>query len=152
MGSFLTRFVDSAARAFLLIPCLLICLSCATPFPIERLEEGMTADSVREAVGEPEAIEAEPGGTMSSWAYGYKEFDLLTTLFALPWTPFVPVLSLLPNLEWDDFYTQPTVVTLHFEEDQLARWEVIERGYGYAPGPDHGAIMRQQDQDIGHGH
>ena len=43
MRSFLTRIVDSAVRAVLLIPCLLLCVSCATPFPIESLEKGMTA-------------------------------------------------------------------------------------------------------------
>ena len=44
------------ARSFLLVPCLLVCLACVTPFPIENLEEGMTKETVREAYGEPEAI------------------------------------------------------------------------------------------------
>ena len=42
-------------RSFLLLPCLLICLACATPFPIESLEEGMTAEAVRAEFGEPES-------------------------------------------------------------------------------------------------
>ena len=39
-------------RSFLLVPCLLICLACATPtptpFPIEKLAKGMTTETVRE--------------------------------------------------------------------------------------------------------
>ena len=50
MRFFLTRFVDSVARAVLLIPCLLIGLACATPFPTENLEVGMTAETVRESL------------------------------------------------------------------------------------------------------
>ena len=55
MRSFPTRLVDSAAEV-LLIPCLLLLLACATPFPIESLEEGMTTQTVRESFGEPEYI------------------------------------------------------------------------------------------------
>ena len=47
--SFLTRLANSVTRTVLLIPCLLICLACATPFPIEDLEEGMTDETVRES-------------------------------------------------------------------------------------------------------
>ena len=45
----LTRLVDSATRAVLLIPCLLICLACATPFPFEKLEEGISCRRVARA-------------------------------------------------------------------------------------------------------
>ena len=40
-------------RAFLLAPCLLLCLSCVTPFPFENLEMGMTMEQVVESFGEP---------------------------------------------------------------------------------------------------
>ena len=70
--SFLTRLIDSAARAVLLIPCLLICVACATPFPLESLEEGMTTGTVRENFGEPEAI-SWPGRAESSWRYVHEE-------------------------------------------------------------------------------
>ena len=40
-------------RSFLLAPCLLICLACATPFPYEKLQKDMTADGVRQTFGEP---------------------------------------------------------------------------------------------------
>ena len=40
-------------RSFLLAPCLLISLACATPFPLENLEEGMTMVQATEAFGEP---------------------------------------------------------------------------------------------------
>ena len=69
MRSFLTRLVNSTARDVLLVPGLLICLACATPFPIESLEEGMTAETVRESFGAPEAIETNPEGMESSWTY-----------------------------------------------------------------------------------
>ncbi len=42
MRSFLTRFPSSLTGVVLLIPCLLFCLACATPFRVENLEEGMT--------------------------------------------------------------------------------------------------------------
>ena len=73
--SFLTRLVDSSARSILFAPCLLICLACATPFPIENLEEGMTTETVRENFGTPEAIETEPGGVESSWTYIHEELE-----------------------------------------------------------------------------
>jgi hypothetical protein len=60
MRSFPTRLVSSATRTVLLIPCLLICLVCATPFPIENLEEGMTTETVRERFGAPEAMGPHP--------------------------------------------------------------------------------------------
>ncbi len=56
MRSSLTRLVDSITRVVLLAPCLLICLACATPFPFEKLEKGMTTEAVRQEFGEPEAI------------------------------------------------------------------------------------------------
>ena len=127
MCFYLARRVDSVAWTVLVAPCLLMCLACATPFPIERLETGMTAEGVREAVGEPEAIEAQPGGTTSSWEYEHEEFDLLTTVVTLPWTPLFPALVVLFDIEWNDFYTQSREVILHFEEDHLARWEVLGR-------------------------
>ena len=48
MRSFLIRLANSVTRAALLVPCLLVCLACATPFPIDSLEEGMTHETVRE--------------------------------------------------------------------------------------------------------
>ena len=56
MRSFLTRFPNSRIGVVLPIPCLLICLACATPFAQWRLEEGMTQDEVRAAVGEPKSM------------------------------------------------------------------------------------------------
>ena len=57
--SFLTRLVDSVTRVVLLAPCLLICLACATPFPLENLEKGMTMEQATEAFGEPSSTNAE---------------------------------------------------------------------------------------------
>ncbi len=59
MRSFLTRFPNSFIGVVLLIPCLLICLACATPFPIESLEKGMTMEQATEAFGEPSSTNTE---------------------------------------------------------------------------------------------
>ena len=87
MRSFPTRLVDSAARV-LLLPCLLLFLACATPFPIESLEEGMRTETVRESFGEPEAIKTEPGGVESSWSYVHEQRFFLGTF--LSFSVFLP--------------------------------------------------------------
>ena len=51
--SFVTRFPNSLIDVVLLAPCLLICLACVTPFPLENLEKGMTMQQATEAFGEP---------------------------------------------------------------------------------------------------
>jgi len=55
MRSFLTPLIGSVTRTVLLAPCLLICLACATPFPFDHLEKGMTQREVRALVGEPKS-------------------------------------------------------------------------------------------------
>ncbi len=57
--SFLTCLVGSVTRVVLLAPCLLICLACATPFPLENLEKGMTMEQATEAFGGPSSTNAE---------------------------------------------------------------------------------------------
>jgi hypothetical protein len=68
MRPFLTRLANSLIGIVLLILCLLICLACATPFPVETLEEGMTPLAVQQAVGEPRFIA--PNGV---WIYTHEE-------------------------------------------------------------------------------
>ena len=46
-------------RSFLLVPCLLICLACATPFPLDSLEEGMTAETVSFVINSTKAVKSE---------------------------------------------------------------------------------------------
>ncbi len=46
-------------RSFLLLPCLLIGLACATQFPLDSLEEGMTMVQATEAFGEPSSTRME---------------------------------------------------------------------------------------------
>ena len=99
MRSYLTRLGDSFTRTVLLFPCQLICFACATPFPVENLEEGMTQETVREKFGEPEETEsAQPG--KSSWIYTNEEQDWFFTLF-----PLSPVMTLMiaamPGVPWD---------------------------------------------------
>ena len=69
---------------FLLLPCLLISLACATPFPIENLAEGMTMETVREKFGKPRAAEATPGGEVSCWTYWHEEQKWITTSLIIP--------------------------------------------------------------------
>jgi hypothetical protein len=83
-------------RSFLLAPYLLICLACATPFPFENLETGMTAETVSQKFGAPvvsgrgvkqassfppkagQVFLAPPGFiTFSTWTYIHEELDPL---------------------------------------------------------------------------
>ena len=58
----LALFRDANFTCVFLVPFLLICVCCATPFPIENLKEGMTMEAVRENFGEPKAEEADLWG------------------------------------------------------------------------------------------
>jgi hypothetical protein len=116
-------------RSFLLAPCLLICLACATPFPIESLEEGMTVETVREKFGEPVAIGVDPPFDASAgtfWAYMDQKLVISAVIIGWPWAPLFVAVSWLPNFEWNDPYMSTSDVVLHFEQEKLARWEVIE--------------------------
>ncbi len=113
-------------RSFLLAPCLLICLACATPFPIENLEDGMTTETVRENFGAPEAIETKPEGVESDWTYVHEEYDGFITSFFWPMAPLFVAASWLLNFEWDELYMNTSDVLLHFEDEKLVRWDVIE--------------------------
>ncbi len=75
-------------RSFLLAPCLLICLACATPtpFPIENLETGMTLEAVREKFGAP--IASGPGDVVSSWTYRHEERNWVHTVMS--YSVFLP--------------------------------------------------------------
>ena len=120
MRSFLTRLVSSAPRSLVLIPCLLVCLACATPFPVENLEEGMTPLEVRESVGEPRFIA--PNGV---WIYTHEEQEWVFTFF--PLTPlFIPLFAGLPDASWDEMYVIKGDVFLHFNDGKLWRWQVTE--------------------------
>ena len=151
MQSFPTRLVGSVARVALVTPCLLIGLACATPFPIENLEPGMTAESLRENFGEPRSVgmwpvESEPGDlllsfdtTTTSWTYVHEMQDWFSTFITS--TVFLPHCALLTAVtmpfgvdhdHWCSIGGKgiPTVaegtVVLYFEEENLVRWAVIE--------------------------
>ena len=119
MRSFLTRLVDSVTRTVLLVPCLLICLACATPFPFESLEEGMTADTVRERFGDPEAMEGWPV-TRACWSYKHEERIFL--LF--PLAPITSGWCVLIGLPWHCIWVDTSMVLLDFQEEKLVGWEV----------------------------
>jgi hypothetical protein len=108
------------ARSFLLVPCLLIGLACATPFPVENLKEGMMPLEVRQAVGEPRFIA--PNGV---WMYTHEEQEWVFTFF--PLTPFlIPLFAVLPDRRWDEAYVIKNDVFLHFQEEGLVYWQVTE--------------------------
>ena len=121
------------ARSFLLVPCLLIGLGCATPFPLDSLEEGMTTEAVREKFGAPEAISSEPGGMDSSWGYVNEEqnwfFTVISSTLFLPHCIFLTAATLPPGANGWCASALPTIekgkVVLHFEEENLVRWETL---------------------------
>ncbi len=97
-----TAFFVGWARCFvLLVPCLLLCLACATPFPFEKLEEGMTETAVRQAVGEPKAIHDE-----ETWTYAHEEWN------------------------WWLLRIDYWVVVLRFEDEKLTRWILMDSDGG----------------------
>ena len=130
--SFPTRFPNSLTRTVLLVPCLLICLSCATPFPIESLEKGMTAETARENFGAPEAIETKPEGVDTSWTY--VDEKQMWQMFIFPQAIIaIPILALISDTPWDYLYVTRRTVLLHFEDERLARWNVGE--FSWTPSP-----------------
>ena len=120
----LTRLANSVTRAVLLVPCLLSCLACATPFPIENLEEGMTAEAVREKFGEPKAMEGEPGATESCWSYVHDKQNWFGTLFFSWSLPIAVPLMAWVGCPWNALYVARNMVLLDFENEDLVRWEV----------------------------
>ncbi len=145
MRSFLTRFSNSLIGVVLLVPCLLICLACATPFPFQNLEEGMTAEMVRQKFGAPELIETNPRwdisdgpavltGVESSWTYVDEE--LLWGYFGFLVPPLllsIPICAAIPDTPWDCLYINTRPVLLHFEAEELVHWNVGE--FEWTPGP-----------------
>ena len=168
MRSSLSRLVGPVGRAVPLIPCLAICLACATPFPVDSLEEGMTTETVRENFGAPEAMETKPAGVESSWTYvdevqAWFLTVMSSTAFLPPCIIATAVAMPFGGEHWCDAVI-PTVekgeVVLHFEEEKLVRWEVIEpepvpvvsSGYNWNTGPTLAEQMResQRIKDIKH--
>ena len=177
MRSFLTRFPNSLIGVVLLVPCLLIGLACATPFPVENLEEGMTAETARENFGAPEAIGTEPGGVESSWTYLHEELEplplpvgpmpLRVAVASIWGVPFFLVFALVDvftdELYWDFMYVSRAPVVLQFEGEKLVRWEVLpdirDSGSGYQnpfpsmmPFPTKDSIHHAKGHKHHHGH
>ena len=132
MRSYLTRLVNSVTQVAPVTPCLLIGLACATPFPVENLEEGMTAEVVRESFGEPAAI-MKIGLVGANWGYVDEKQNWNETVASS--TLFLPVCALVTAVTmpfgWEHWCSAllPTVeegkVVLQFEWEKLARWEVF---------------------------
>ena len=130
-------------RSFFLAPCLLICLACATPLPIESLEAGMTYETVREKFGEPEAImvaaaareaygaifalgpETELGGVELYWSYVDEKQTWQSFLFP-QFVLLIPYFAAKPDTPWDAPYVNRRPVLLHFEAEKLVHWRVGE--------------------------
>ena len=161
MRSFPTRLVSSVSRSLLPAPCLLICLACATPFPIESLEEGMTTEMVREKFGEPDAIVSDPG--FAGWYYTYQKQNWLMTppspftFWILVGFPFILPFNLLdPEVRWYyPLFVYDVDLSLHFEEEKLARWEVIKPGSSDSYWNGNWELMQSMDSlhhQMGHTH
>ncbi len=135
-------------RSFLLAPCLLICLACATPFPLDSLEKGMTYETVRENFGEPESIETEPPfGVATFWTYAHEETFWQAFLFP-QFLLSIPICAAIPDVQWDCGYVSSRPLLLHFEEEKLARWEVIRPVYVddfTTDYPDYGHMFSERD-------
>lgn len=112
---------------------LLLCTGCATPFPFERLEAGMTPEAVRDALGPP----GETSEPDASWTYHDEEQLWVTSVFFS--TVFLPhsvvltgigalanALTEPPEYVYDWMYVRRRPVVLHFEDERLARWETLE--------------------------
>jgi hypothetical protein len=125
--SFLTRLFGSVTQTVRLVPCLLVCLACATPFPIENLEEGMTTETVREKFGAPKAMEvAGGGGGISCWTYWHEEQYWKASLLFFHGLLAIPINALRPGVTWDASYLVRNSVFLRFEEDKLVSWRALD--------------------------
>jgi hypothetical protein len=138
--SFLTRLFDSVTRVVLLVPCLLACLACATSFPIENLEEGMTHETVRAEFGEPESIEAKPGLFGDScWRYVHEEQSWLPTLLPLAWAVAlvaVPLQAAMPSKRWNEMFVEWRPVLVYFKAGKIVYSELIGPVGYYVGEPD----------------
>ena len=105
--------------------CLLLCYGCATAFPFERLEAGMTVDAAREGFGMPEAIETGPGGLESCWSYYHEEQNWPGILFLFPHLPITFLVMPCFGCPWHSPYIWRSVVLLDFDEEKLVRWELV---------------------------
>ncbi len=126
-------------RSFLLASCLLVCLACATPFPIEKLETGMTMETVREKFGAP--VETCSLDAKSSWIYLHEELDptpvsvgpmslrvAASSLWGVPlfWScPMHGVLTEVAGATWDCWYVGRNPVVISFEEKKIVHWETL---------------------------
>jgi hypothetical protein len=141
-------------RSFLLALCLLVCLACATPLPIESLEEGMAAGTVYERFGVPEDIEPGLQGVKMSWTY--VDENQFWPMFIFPQAILtIPVLAAIPDTPWDYFYVRRRQVLLHFEAEMLVGWSV--GAFSWTPTPYYGdpfwmhEMMRHPGHIHGHG-
>ncbi len=132
-------------RSFLLAPCLLICLACATPFPIENLEEGMTAETVRETFGEPK------GGVLSSSWWTYVDEKRMWPFILIP--PFmltIPVFTAIPDTPWDHIYVNRRPILLYFKAEELVYWDVGEFEWTPATAQETQELFRDPFKDAAH--
>lgn len=128
MRSFLTRLINGVGRVVLLVPCLLSCLACATPFRFENLKHRMPAEAVREKFGAAKATEAAAGTAEFCWTYWHEDQDWLQTFF--PFTLLsIPLAALAPGITWKAWYAPRSAVLLDFREEKLVRWEVVQSFY-----------------------
>jgi len=137
MRPFSSRLGGPAAQTLLPVLCVAIQLACATSFPVENLEEGMTAKTVLENFGEPKAIETNSlASARSSWPYVDQEQHWQMFIFP-QFLLSIPICALLPDVPWDYLYVLEGSVVLDFEAKKLVSWEVIEPVPSVSSGTDH---------------
>jgi hypothetical protein len=116
-------------RSFLLAPCLLVCLACATPLPIENLEQGMTTEAVREDFGEPQAIDGDNIGSV--WRYTHEEQNWVGTAYCTLFAPGCALMSPFTLLgEGETAFHLVGVderpLVLYFEANKLNSWVLLD--------------------------
>jgi hypothetical protein len=107
----------------ILATCLLICTSCATPFPFEKFNEDMTAEVVQEKFGTPAATEPD------CLTYWHESQDWLATLDPVKHflvALFIPMFLISEDRAVRDVYVLREPVLIDFGLEGLAHWVLVE--------------------------
>jgi hypothetical protein len=149
----LALFWNSNFTRAILVPFLLICLACATPFPFESLGEGMTAEAVHDEFGAP--IATDPN-CLTYWHESQRWFFIFFPLTPLL-IPIIAAMEGIPLSEAAHFsYVRQEPVLIDFDAEGLTKWELVktitigsecdEATLTYGPDPDF--IHRSPGQDV----
>jgi len=120
---------------------LLLGLACATPFPIQNLEKGMTVGEIRAEFGEPRVTEEGPSQGSYSWTYVHQAYDPIpltegpmavrtaaASIFGVAFTWGFALFDLLfhdLDMAWNLTFVSLEPVVLEFEDEKLVAWELL---------------------------